>query len=136
MHPLRMRRQDSSMVYAFTISPLPYPVLLVGAVVLLLLGISYYISFQSLLEDVATQIDLIMLVIPVLIVFILRWLWAVGDERNVLFWPYDRKYGHRRRRPRPREGSSPWGVAALLALLLVMLTFQSTFHDQWLIFGS
>ncbi|XP_031495230.1 uncharacterized protein LOC116260850 [Nymphaea colorata] len=129
------RRRDSSMLYAFTISPLPYPVLLVVVLVLVLLGISSYLSYEDVLEDVATQINLVMLVIPVLIVIILRWLWTVEDEWNFLgFRPYDWKYDYRRRRP--SEGSSPWWVAALLVLLLVMITFQSTFHDQWLFFGS
>ncbi|CAN0899386.1 hypothetical protein LINGRAHAP2_LOCUS20241 [Linum grandiflorum] len=29
------------------------------------------------------------------------------------------------------EGSSPWGVAALILLLLVLLHYQSAFLDSW-----
>ncbi|CAN1140297.1 hypothetical protein LINPERHAP1_LOCUS16240 [Linum perenne] len=29
------------------------------------------------------------------------------------------------------EGSSPWGVAAVIVLLLVLLQYQSSFLDSW-----
>jgi hypothetical protein len=31
----------------------------------------------------------------------------------------------------PSEGSSPWGVAALIVVLLILVQFQSSFLDGW-----
>ncbi|KAJ7001408.1 hypothetical protein NC653_011739 [Populus alba x Populus x berolinensis] len=44
--------------------------------------------------------------------------------------PWDKR---RRTHHRPSEGSSPWGVAAFIVLLLVLVQFQSTFLDSWLV---
>ncbi|KAJ6896832.1 hypothetical protein NC651_022893 [Populus alba x Populus x berolinensis] len=46
-----------------------------------------------------------------------------------LMTPWDRS---RRAHQQPSEGSSPWGVAAFIVLLLVLVRFQSTFLDSWL----
>ncbi|CAI0438377.1 unnamed protein product [Linum tenue] len=43
--------------------------------------------------------------------------------------PWDRR--RRTHYQAPAEGSSPWGVAALIVLLLVLLQFQSAFLDSW-----
>lgn len=47
----------------------------------------------------------------------------------------DRRFKFRRFGPeqegRDMAESSPWGVAALVVVLLLMVSYQSSFHSQW-----
>ncbi|CAI0438375.1 unnamed protein product [Linum tenue] len=113
------RRRGDSIFDNFTLNPLPYPVLLILAVIAIFLGGSWYFSYEELVESTESSMGLGLFVLPVLLIFLVRWMSSPWDRRR------------RTHYQAPAEGSSPWGVAALIVLLLVLLQFQSAFLDSW-----
>ncbi|KAK2978008.1 hypothetical protein RJ640_026442 [Escallonia rubra] len=66
-----------------------------------------------------------LLAAPLLILFAVRWLSTVENPDGLFGW-------NRRGRTNylQSEGSSSWGVAALILVLLVMVQYHSTFLDS------
>ncbi|KAK1273433.1 hypothetical protein QJS04_geneDACA017334 [Acorus gramineus] len=117
---------------AFTLSPLPYPVLLILLTVLLLLGLSWSFSYEEIVKSIEVQLNLTLLFAPVALLILIRCLPSV-DDAGAFFGLYP---AHRRAQvPRRKDGGggSPFGVAAAVVLLLIMAWFQSTFRDMWLV---
>ncbi|PON83412.1 Transmembrane protein [Trema orientale] len=125
------RSTTTSILEVFSLNPLPYPVLLILAVASIFLGISWYFSYEEAVESAEEQLSWALFVVPILLLLVVRWLSSM-ENPDALFAtsPWDRR---RRTHHRPSEGSSPWGVAALIVLLLVLLQYQSIFRDSWLI---
>lgn len=126
------RSTASSFLEGFSLNPLPYPVLLLLGVIFMFLGFQWYVSYEEVVESTEESMGWILLAVPVVLIFAVRLLSNVENPER-LFWssPWDR---HRRRGYFSQsEGSSPWGVAALILLLLVLVQFQSTFLDSWFI---
>ncbi|CAN0899384.1 hypothetical protein LINGRAHAP2_LOCUS20241 [Linum grandiflorum] len=111
-------RRSDSFLDSFTLNPLPYPVLLILAVTAVFLGSSWYFSYEELVESTESQFGWGLFVLPVLLIFVVRW----------LSWEFRRRTHYIQS---SSEGSSPWGVAALILLLLVLLHYQSAFLDSW-----
>ncbi|CAL1353174.1 unnamed protein product [Linum trigynum] len=126
------RRTGDSIFDSFTLNPLPYPVLLLLlAVIAIFLGASWYFTYEELVESTESSKGLGLFVLPVLLIFLARWLSSVKSPEAFFFGmsqPCDRR---RRTHQMPAKGSSPWGVAALIVLLLVLLQYQSAFLDSW-----
>ncbi|RDX61490.1 hypothetical protein CR513_60275, partial [Mucuna pruriens] len=125
------RSRASSVLEGFTLNPLPYPVLLILSLILLLLAISWYLSYEEVVEAAQEQLGWTLLATPVLLILIVRWLSSV-DTSECFFnsSPWERR---RRTHHVPSEGSSPWGVAAFILLVLVLLHYHSTFLDAWIV---
>ena len=125
------RSTTTSILEGFTLNPLPYPVLFILAVALIFLCTSWYFSYEEAVENAEEQVSWLLFVVPILLILIVRWLSSM-ENPDALFatspWDHRRRTHHR-----PSEGSSPWGVAALIVLLLVLLHYQSVFRDSWLI---
>lgn len=71
---------------------------------------------------------------PLVLLFAVRWLSTWDNPPG--WWFYGTSPWDRRRRNynfRAAEGSSPWGVAALILLLLVLMQYQSVFLESWFI---
>ncbi|KAG6653440.1 hypothetical protein CIPAW_05G076900 [Carya illinoinensis] len=123
------RSTASSILEVFSLNPLPYPVLLILAVISIFLGMSSYFSYEETVESVEEQMSWVLLATPVVLVIIVQWLSSLENpERLFSRSPWDQR---RRTHHRPSEGSSPWGVAALIVLLLVMVQYRSIFVDSW-----
>ncbi|CAL9086295.1 hypothetical protein MUK42_30263 [Musa troglodytarum] len=128
-------RRESSVCAAFTLSPLPYHVLLILLMVLGLLSLSWFFDYESFMDDAEEQMSWALLVIPVLLILVIRWLSSIERLDDSLLGLFS--YDHRRRsyyngsNERPQVGSSPWGVAAVVVLLLILVYFQSSFQDMW-----
>ncbi|CAL9175372.1 uncharacterized protein LOC103983881 [Musa acuminata AAA Group] len=126
-------RRRSSLFDAFTLSPLPYPVLLILLMVFLLLSLSWFFDFESFMEETEEQMSWVLLTLPVVLILVIRWLSSIERLDDTLrgLFRYDRRrpsyYGYNQ----PQEGSSPWGIAAVLVLLLVMVYFHSSIQDMW-----
>ncbi|XP_019169340.1 PREDICTED: uncharacterized protein LOC109165148 [Ipomoea nil] len=126
------RSAASSFLDAFSLNPLPYPVLLILAVICIFLGLQWYVSYEEVVESAEEGFGWLLLVVPLVLILAVRWLSSM-ETPEWLFWgssPWDRRrkmmyFGS------SSEGSSPWGVAALIILLLILLQFQSTFLDMW-----
>nr|XP_019709225.1 uncharacterized protein LOC105054414 [Elaeis guineensis] len=105
-------------------SSLPPPSLvLIFAIVMLFLSISWQIDYRTQVRRAEVGFRLLLFILPVALIVVASF---VLLDRRFLF-----------RLPRPeqesahRAGSSPWGVAVLVVLLLLMISYQSTFHSQW-----
>ncbi|KAF7841144.1 putative transmembrane protein [Senna tora] len=124
------RNRGSSVLEGFTLNPLPYPVLLFLAVLFLFLAISSYFSYEEAVESAEEQLGWVLFATPVAILVLVRWLSHVdASDWFVSFFgsPGERRRAHRG----AAEGSSPWGVAALIVVLLVMVQYQSSFLERW-----
>ncbi|KAJ7967207.1 Oxidoreductase/transition metal ion-binding protein [Quillaja saponaria] len=123
------RNRASSVLEGFSLNPLPYPVLFILAVISIFLGISWYFSYEEALESAEEQMGWALLATPVVLILIVRWLSSM-ESTDWLFGisPWERR---RRTHNLPSEGSSPWGVAALIVLLLILVQYQSNFLDSW-----
>lgn len=110
------RSRASSVLDGFTLNPVPYPVMLILSLILLFLGISGWMLLAT----------------PVVLILVVRWLSSVDTSEWFFFnsSPWERR---RRTHHFPSEGSSPWGVAALILLVLVLLHYHSTFLDAWFV---
>lgn len=125
------RRAESSIVEALTLSPLPYPVILVLLMVTLLLGASWFFTYDDFIEEASQQLSWALLGVPIALVLLIRWISSVDSFEGYLgFYPTESRWKGRYERG-PAEGSSPWGVALLVLLLLVLASFHSTIHDMW-----
>ncbi|KAK7310572.1 hypothetical protein RJT34_08160 [Clitoria ternatea] len=124
------RSRVSSVLDGFTLNPLPYPVLLILSVIFLFLGISWYLSYEEVVEAAEEQLGWILFATPVMLIFLVRWLSSVDTSDWFFSSTWERK---RRTYNLPSEGTSPWGVAALIVLVLILLHFQSTFLDSWFV---
>ncbi|KAK6253796.1 hypothetical protein QUC31_015516 [Theobroma cacao] len=124
-------RRGDSIFDSFSLSPLPYPVLLILAVTSIFLGISWYVNYESVLEAAEEQMSWLLLITPVVLIFLARWLSSV-EASDLLFGssPWERR---RRTHHRPSEGSSPWAVAGFIVLLLILVQYQSVFRESWLV---
>ncbi|KAG1354067.1 hypothetical protein COCNU_07G001790 [Cocos nucifera] len=100
--------------------------------VFFLLGISWFFTYEDIIETTEEQINWALLVIPVVLLLVIRWLSSIERFEDTLLGsllPYDRRRSYNNYQP--QEGSSPWGVAAVVVLLLILVSFQSTFQDMW-----
>ncbi|KAJ8767571.1 hypothetical protein K2173_017915 [Erythroxylum novogranatense] len=125
---MHYRRRDS-IFDVFTLNPLPYPVLLILAVLFVFLGMSWFFNYEEMEETVEVQANWVLFVTPVLLLLLVRWLSCI--ETPDMFYalsPWERR---RRTHHLPSEGTSPWVVAAFIVLLLVLVQFQSSFLDSW-----
>ncbi|XP_062210581.1 uncharacterized protein LOC133912051 [Phragmites australis] len=124
------RRAESSILEAFTLSPLPYPVILILLMVTLLLGVSWFFTYEDFIEEAAEQFSWALLAVPIALVLLIRWISSVDSFEGYFgFYPSERRW--RGYEGAPAEGSSPWGVAMVVVLLLVLASFHSTFQDMW-----
>ncbi|XP_042423921.1 uncharacterized protein LOC122011605 [Zingiber officinale] len=102
--------------------PLPFHLLFFLLTLLLLLGVSWYTSYEAILEGVFYQLKFLLVVSPLLLLIVLHWLSSDGLSFLV---PFPEKESLH------RAGGSPWGVGFLLLLLILMISYQSYFQDRW-----
>ncbi|XAR72736.1 hypothetical protein NMG60_11019476 [Bertholletia excelsa] len=126
----RRRTTTDAVSDVFSLNPPPFPVLLILALISVLLCLHWYASYESVLEDTQEIFGWALLAVPVVLILAVRWISGVEDFSG---WPFATSPYERRRRTHgvPAEGSSPWAVAAVIVVLLVLLQFQSSFHDSW-----
>lgn len=105
------RSRASSVLDGFSLNPVPYPVLLILSLILLFLGISWYLSYEEVVEAAEEQLGWMLLATPVVLILVVRWLSSVYTSEWFFFnsLPLERR---RRTHHFPSEGSSPRGVAA------------------------
>ncbi|CAN1184300.1 hypothetical protein LINPERPRIM_LOCUS8387 [Linum perenne] len=87
------------------------------------LGFSWYINYESVLEDLMNQIKFFLILSPLLLLLLLHCLSGTRRFSFLDLFP-ERDSVH-------RAGGSPWGVALLLVFLLFMISYQSSLHERW-----
>ncbi|XP_039122349.1 uncharacterized protein LOC120258934 [Dioscorea cayenensis subsp. rotundata] len=107
-----------------SISLPPAPLLAVFAIVVLFLSLSWYTNYKEQVHRSELGLRFFFILFLFLVVLVLAGYMLV-----------DRRFKFRRFGPeqegRDMAGSSPWGVAALVVVLLLMVSYQSSFHSQW-----
>ncbi|TKY56944.1 transmembrane protein [Spatholobus suberectus] len=86
------------------------------------LAFSWYINYESVLEDLLVQVKILLALVPLLLLLVVHCLSSPGSFPIPL--PEERESLH-------RAGGSPWGVALLLLFVLFMVAYQSSFHQRW-----
>ncbi|XP_039126814.1 uncharacterized protein LOC120262960 [Dioscorea cayenensis subsp. rotundata] len=91
-------------------------------ILLLFMGISWYMSYESAFESVMEQLKLMLILSPLVLLLAVHWLSQRSPE---LLIPLPEKESFH------RAGGSPWGVAFVLVLLMFMISYQSYFQERW-----
>ncbi|KAL2254811.1 uncharacterized protein LOC105169714 [Sesamum indicum] len=127
------RSTASSISEVFSLSPLPYPVLLILAVIFIFLSLQWYVSYESIVEATEEGMGWLLMAAPLVLLFAVRWLSTLDSPP--CWWFSPRSPWERRQSEYfgAGEGGSPWGVAALILLLLVLVQYQSVFLESWFI---
>ncbi|KAF3796873.1 hypothetical protein EJ110_NYTH00742 [Nymphaea thermarum] len=111
--------------YSSSVGLPPLPLLFFSFILVLFLSLSWYMSYESAFEGLIDQIKMVLMVSPLVLLLVVQWL--SGAERRWLPYVFplpERDSIH-------RTGSSPWGVALLLVVLMFMISYQSYFHERW-----
>ncbi|KAI3410721.1 uncharacterized protein J3R85_018485 [Psidium guajava] len=107
-----------------SISPPPMPVVALFSIVLLLLWLSFRINYTRQMERTVVSLKLLLLLLPLFLVVLTRWV-AANHGRLVIPLPdADHDTMHRASR-------TPWGIAFLVGLVLLLLSYQSNLRSQW-----
>lgn len=110
------------------LTDLPFHLCFFLLTLFLFLGFSFYMSFESASESVTDHTKLFLILTPLLLVLAVKCLSNVDTQRfSPSFLVPEQDSIH-------RAGSSPWGVAILLVVLIFMVSYQSSFHGMWLPF--
>ncbi|KAJ0429444.1 hypothetical protein HanPI659440_Chr17g0682861 [Helianthus annuus] len=128
---------NSSILETFSLNPLPYPVLLILSLIFFFLGFQWYSSYEEAIEEAEESFNWVLLITPLLLLFAVKWLSSVENPEKFFGFglsPWERR--HRQAYYQlPTEGSSPWGVAALILLVLVLMQFRETVVEVILCYG-
>lgn len=118
-----------------TISSPPLPLLAIFAIVLFLLSLSQYTTYKSQLNHTKLNFQLFLFLVPVLLIFVMRSSLVTNEMFNFrAWWGPQLRRDVADQRPAGSSGASPWGVAILVVVLLVLVSYHSSFHSKW--FGS
>lgn len=111
-----------------SISAPPLHLLTIFAIVILLLWLSQYTEYKSQMQHTAINFQIVLMLLPIILIFLVASCSSISSSG----W-----FNFRLRRPqqesvhRASGGGSPWGVAILVVLVLVLLSYQSSFHSKW-----
>ncbi|RRT70326.1 hypothetical protein BHE74_00058315 [Ensete ventricosum] len=104
---------------------LPPPQLIaIFAIVILFLSVSWYADCKTQVRRTEIGFRFLLFLLPAALIVVARY--VARDGGFVFRLPRGRRESIHR-----AGGSSPWGVLLLVLLLLVMVSYQSSFHSQW-----
>lgn len=111
-----------------SISMPPLPLLAIFGIVIFLLSISQSASYKEQLQRASMNVQLVLLLVPILLILLLRPSFTGGWFN---FWAPKRGREEYSSMQRSSGGGFPWGVAILLVALVVLVSYQSSFHSKW-----
>ncbi|KAL1309306.1 hypothetical protein HN51_052005 [Arachis hypogaea] len=134
--PLKERRgpawkQGWTMNTLSSISAPPFQLVAIVAIVMFLLLLPSYIKLRTTMQTATINLNFLLLFLPLLLILVAHSISKHGS-RLVLPAPVSslaRAMG--RTSSAGTGGGSPWGVAALVVLLLVLAFFRSNFRSMW-----
>lgn len=106
----------------------PLPILIIFFIVVFLLYLSFSINLTKQMDRTMAGMKLFLLLIPVAIIFLAQWI-SVKGKLVIPLLNTDHDAVH-------RASGSPWGVAVVVVLLLVLLSYQSSLHSKWFPWSS
>ncbi|CAH8390074.1 unnamed protein product [Eruca vesicaria subsp. sativa] len=95
-------------------------------VVLSIFSLTLYLNYESIFEDTMNYLNLIFMLSPLFLILLVHFF--SGGLSFYVPWP-EKDSIH-------RAGSSPWGVAAVLVIILFMVSYQSDIQEMWFPFGA
>ncbi|CAI9769060.1 unnamed protein product [Fraxinus pennsylvanica] len=109
-----------------SISAPPLPLLGIFAVFMFWLSLSQYKSYKDQMYNAAISFKLFLYLVPVFLIFFMR---SSLTSSLPNFWSSQpRNVRHEWARG---MAGFPWGVAVLVVLLLVLVSYQSSFRSHW-----
>ncbi|KAI8004102.1 hypothetical protein LOK49_LG08G00284 [Camellia lanceoleosa] len=93
---------------------IPMPLLVMFFITVLLVSTSHYLDYKSSLDRPMLNLQLFLIVVAVLVILLMHLVIIIREP-----WSQQRWDG------------SPWCVAAVVFVLLVLVSYQSSFHSQW-----
>ncbi|KAJ9158675.1 hypothetical protein P3X46_024239 [Hevea brasiliensis] len=105
--------------------PLPVHLCFFLLILLMLIGFSWYMNYEPVLESMFDQVKLVLMVSPLLLLLVVHWFSNNESRRLSYFIPLPEKDSLH------RAGGTPWGVGFLLVFLLFMISYQSSFQERW-----
>ncbi|KAL2317054.1 hypothetical protein Fmac_030930 [Flemingia macrophylla] len=118
-----MGRYRDQYYYLWEYLSFPVQLVLFVLIIVLLLGFSWYINYESVLEDLVVQVKILLALVPLVLLLVVHCLSAPAGSLPIPL-PEERESLH-------RAGGSPWGLALLLLFLFFMITYQASFHQRW-----
>ncbi|MCL7043152.1 hypothetical protein MKW94_020951 [Papaver nudicaule] len=113
----------------------PLPLLAIFAIVLLFLSISQYTGYKAQMEHTMFNFQIFLFILPVILIFVVRSMSSDVNGRSYVFrFPRLRPSQHHQDSGQASTNagsSSPWGVAAIVMVLIVMIFYKSSFDSQW-----
>uniref|UniRef100_A0A2P2QLY8 Uncharacterized protein n=1 Tax=Rhizophora mucronata TaxID=61149 RepID=A0A2P2QLY8_RHIMU len=106
-----------------SISLPPFPLLAIFLIIFLLLSVSSYVKYKSQMQYTLVKLKLFLFFLPVILIFVAR---LVSKCQSFFFPRTKAEYGSGN-----RTWDLPWGVALLVLVLLVMISYRSTFQSMW-----
>ncbi|CAN4093988.1 unnamed protein product [Withania somnifera] len=109
-----------------SLSAPPLALIVLFGLVIFLMSMSTYSEYKATVEKSKASMKLLSFLLPFLIILLVyimidsnRWFYPYGVTRPVVYHLAS------------QEGGSPWGIALLLVLLLVMVHYQQSFQSSW-----
>ncbi|EYU38808.1 hypothetical protein ABFS82_03G069900 [Erythranthe guttata] len=104
----------------------PLPLVVFFGIFMMLMFLAAYSEFKEKVERSRMEFRFALMLLPVAAILVVNmmllrrrlWSYIVGARRPVYGAAAD-------------EGSSPWGLMLVLALLLVMVYYQKSFQSAW-----
>ncbi|CAA2965264.1 uncharacterized protein LOC111411212 [Olea europaea subsp. europaea] len=109
-----------------SISAPPLPLLVIFTIVMFFLSLSQYKSYKERMYSAAISFDLFLYLVPVFLIFFMRS--SLSSSISNFWSSQPRNVRHNWARG---MAGFPWGVALLVVVLLVLVSYQSSFHSQW-----
>jgi hypothetical protein len=102
----------------------PLHLLAILGIVIFLMWFSQTKEYEEEFQQTASNFKLFLFLSPFLLILIFAVSYSTGGRFHfpLLRPEYDSIQ---------RAGGLPWGIAILVALLLVLLSYQSSFHSKW-----
>ncbi|KAJ9186450.1 hypothetical protein P3X46_002022 [Hevea brasiliensis] len=106
-----------------SVSPPPFPLLAIFLIIFLLLFVSSYFNVKDQMQHTVINFKLFLLFVPVLLILLAQ---LLSNFESFIFPVTKAHYGRIR-----RSWDLPWGMVALVVVLLVMVSYQSSFRSVW-----
>ncbi|KAL0454118.1 UNVERIFIED_CONTAM: hypothetical protein Slati_0751000 [Sesamum latifolium] len=109
-----------------SISAPPLPLMAIFAIVIFLLSLPGYYAYKEQMHYTMINFKILLFLVPVLLIFFMH-----SSLLNSGWWLNFRSSSPARRQELARGISGfPWAVAVLVAVLLVLVSYQSSFQSK------
>lgn len=106
--------------------PLPLHLSLFLVILIMFVGLSWYINYEPILDGIFDQVKIILMVSPLVLLLAVHWLSNGDEKRSLSFYiPLPEKESLH------RAGETPWGVGFLLVFLFFMISYHTSFQERW-----